>query len=231
MNEQKNGVGDGILKGLKRLLFTSDPIEETAQPAKTFPEKEPAKAPPGSAPQTLSPDMQAPAASDNEMKLRVYQLLENMNKPGCDFFEVWNAAMEMGGANSANIKAAYTSLRFADKTLTRDKLLETGNYYISSLKQVLEAETQKRLHEKMQIDQERDQFRTSLDAEIASLEQQLLTIQEKLATKKQDRDTINQKYEPRITAINAKINGGQQSVNSVLSEMSGVLAVIEKDIN
>jgi hypothetical protein len=33
-----------------------------------------------------------------------------MNKPGVDFFEVWNAAVEMGGANANNLKSAFTSL-------------------------------------------------------------------------------------------------------------------------
>lgn len=167
----------------------------------------------------------------NDVKLRVYQLLENMNKPGVDFFEVWNAAVEMGGPNSANIKSAFTSLKFADKSLTKAKLQETASAYMTGLKAVIETESQKRLEEKNRLDKEREQVKSSLVAEISALEQQIAVLQERLAIKKTELDTINDKYDPKISEIDKKINTGKQSVNSVLTEMQQVLDIINKDLN
>jgi hypothetical protein len=101
-----------------------------------------------------------------DMKLRIYQLLESINKPGCDFFEVWNASIEMGGANSNNIKAAFTSLKYVDKSLNKEKLLETGEFYISSLVKVLDAEAAKRKEEKDKLLAQKEQQRTNLASEI-----------------------------------------------------------------
>lgn len=227
MGNEKEGIKEGILKGLKRILFTNtgtDEAEEIIAPVVK------------PAPSITSDDKNTVAAEDpgnnvKEMKLRIYQLLESMNKPGCDFFEVWNASIEMGGANSGNIKAAYTSLKYVDKTLTKAKLLETGDFYITSLTKVLDAETIKRKEEKDKLLVQKEQEKTNLTAEINDLEQQLIALQKKLADKKTQNEGINQKYQPQIEAIDDKINNGRQSVNSVLNEMQQVVAIIQKEIN
>lgn len=226
MSNNKEGIKEGILKGLKKILFTSSETEEAAPTA-------PAKIPAPAITSTAKAEFVAEASGNNvkEMKLRIYQLLESINKPGCDFFEVWNASVEMGGANITNIKAAYTSLKYADKTLTKPKLLETGDFYISSLNKVLDAETIKRQQEKDKLLVQKEQEKTSLTTEINELEKQLIALQNKLTEKKTQSEGINQKYLPQIEAIDEKISNGHQSVNSVLNEMQQVVAIIQKEIN
>lgn len=230
MSDDNKSFGSGILKGLKRMLFTDEPAE--TQPVAPQASPQPGNVAPPATEQKNSP-VTWPTSDDSnkETKLKVYQLLENMNKQGIDFFEIWNAATEMGGATATNIKAAFTSLRFADKSLNKAKMLETGTYYMTNLQEVLKTETQKRLDEKSKIEKEKEQVAGSLAAEITSIEQQLTALQDKLAAKKQERDTINEKYEPKIADINQRISAGQQSVNSVLTEMQQVLDVIQKEIN
>lgn len=226
MSNNKEGIKEGILKGLKKILFTSSETEEAAPTA-------PANIPAPAITSAAKTEFVAETSGNNvkEMKLRIYQLLESINKPGCDFFEVWNASVEMGGANSTNIKAAYTSLKYADKTLTKPKLLETGDFYISSLTKVLDAETIKRQQEKDKLLVQKEQEKTSLTTEINELEKQLVALQNKLAEKKTQSEGINQKYQPQIEAIDEKISNGHQSVNSVLNEMQQVVAIIQKEIN
>ena len=226
MSEPKEGIKSGILKGLKRILFTgTDEAETTPPPAPEII--------PGPTTAEAKPALTTAAEGGNlkEMKLRVYQLLESINKPGCDFFEVWNAAVEMGGANTNNIKAAYTSLKYADKTLTKEKLLQTGDFYITSLTKVLDTETVKRQDEKDRLLVQKEEEKTSLAKEISDLEQQLVALQKKLAEKKAQSDGINQKYQPQLEEIDHKITNGHQSVNSVLNEMQQVVEIIQKEIN
>ncbi|UZJ66222.1 hypothetical protein OKW96_09230 [Sphingobacterium sp. KU25419] len=54
------------------------------------------------------------------MKLKVLGILERLNEQGLDFFEVWNAAAAMGKVDENTIKAAYTSLKYVDNTLTKE---------------------------------------------------------------------------------------------------------------
>ena len=226
MANNKDGIGEGILKGLKKILFTTeDGVPETPV----------APATPAPAPSVATVLKPAPGqetdGSTKDMKLRIYQLLESINKPGCDFFEVWNASVEMGGANSNNIRAAYTSLKYVDKSLTKQKLLETGDYYITNLVKVLEAETAKRKEEKDKLLARKEQQKTSLSTEIADLERQLIALQNSLAEKRKESESINEKYQPLVSEIDHKITNGQQAVNSVVSEMQQVVSIIQKEIN
>ena len=231
MAENNDDGKGGILRGLKRILFTSEPGDAPVPEA--APESKPAPAIIPSDKPVFSPEPTGDDKGENlkEMKLRIYQVLESLNKPGCDFFEVWNASVEMGGANSNNIKAAYTSLKYADKTLTKDKLLDTGAYYISSLSKILDSETVKRQQEKDKLLSQKEEEKTSLTKEINELEQQLLAIQKKLADKKTQREGINQKYQPQVESIEQKITAGNQSVNGVINEMQEVISIIQKEIN
>jgi hypothetical protein len=229
MSDNQSGFGSGILRGLKNILFTPDPTSsQTPMPTPISPAPAPKEVKETS---TSRIEPSIPQDSDKDTKLRVYQLLENMNKPGCDFFEVWNAATEMGGASVSNIKAAFTSLKYADKSLTKAKLVETGEFYMANLKNVLAAETGKLREEKTILDREKEQLKTNLAADIASLEQQIAALKEKLAGKKTERDNINQKYEPKISEIDVRITSGQQSVNGVLAEMMQVFEIIQKELN
>ena len=232
MSDNQGGFGSGILRGLKNILFTPDP----AAPPQPAPSTAPSGTPP---PTQQAPAAKAPLAApvfsptevSNESRLKVYQLLESMNQPGCDFFEVWNAATEMGGASASNIKAAFTSLKYADKSLTKAKLLETGEYYMANLKNTLAAETGKRQEEKARLAKEKDQLKANLVSDIAGLEQQIAALQEKLAGKKTERDNIDEKYSPKIAEIDSRISNGQNSVNSVLAEMMQVFETIQKEIS
>jgi hypothetical protein len=226
MSNNTDGIKDGLLRGLKRILFTTTDSEDVL-PAAVSPAVTKA------APATALPVNSTLPATENvkEMKLRIYQLLESLNKPGYDFFEVWNAAIEMGEANSSNIKAAFTSLRYVDKSLSKQKLLDTGNYYISSLKKVLDTETAKRQEEKDKLIQQKEQDKANLIAEISDIEQQIVALQNKLADKKLQSESVNEKYKLPVEIIEEKIGNGHLSVNSVLNEMQQVVAIIQKEIN
>jgi hypothetical protein len=227
MNESNENFGTGILKGLKKVLFNNEAGSESAAPPAI-----PAATVVKPVQEKISREEQVSVEEGfKDMKLRVYQLLENLNKPGIDFFEVWNAAVEMGGANSTNIKSAFTSLKYADKSLDKARLLESGMSYINGLNTVIETEARKRMEEKNRLDKEMESMKASLDSEISSLEQQITSLQQRLTEKKSERANIHAKYEPKIAEIDIKINAGRQSVNSVLTEMQQVIDIIKKDLN
>ncbi len=230
MQENKTGIGEGILRGLKKIIFSSDDAEIKQAP-QVNDSKNKAPAAETFVEPTKTVASAETTAGTNDMKLRVYQLLEKMNKPGCDFFEVWNAAAEMGGVNGTNIKAAYTSLRFADPTLNRNKLDETGNFYMAELRKILDTETAKRQEEKTRLEKEKEQQKANLSAEINKLEQEIAVLNEKLEKRKTERQHIDENYEPQLINIEGKIREGGLSVNAVLAEMQQVKQIIQQVIN
>lgn len=241
MGESNQGFGNGILKGLKRVLFTSAPDENPNTTYPADPSAQTANKPPLPSPKVadnpvvMTPFPVAPSPEMGndvkDMKLKVYQLLEQMNKPGVDFFEVWNAAVEMGGANANNLKSAFTSLRFADKSLSKSRLIESGNGYVKDLQSVFENESKKRQQEKASIAAEKEQVRTGLTSEIEGIQMQITELQKKMNIQQKKLLSLDENYNPRLLAIEQKINNGSDAVQSVLAEMQQVLQIINKEIN
>ena len=50
-------------------------------------------------------------------------------------------------------------------------------------------------------------------------------------SKKSEKDTINEKYAPKIADIDSKIEAGRKSVTTVIQEMQQVLEIINKELN
>lgn len=231
MSEQGSNRSSGILRGLKRILFTDVPAEP-AVPEMQIPDvpEAPQNNMEAERPHAAITNVARDQEGEKEMKLKVYQLLENLNSPGVDFFEVWNAAVEMGGVNPQNIRAAFTSLRFADKTLSKEKLLQSADSYIAKLKNIIKQETEKRGEELRAMSVEKQQVIQSLQKEISNLNQQISMLQEKLDGKQQELSNIDQKYDPQTSELKIKIESGQQAVDEVVTEMQQVLSIIQKEI-
>jgi hypothetical protein len=227
MDENSEQTGGGILKGLKRILFYAD--QDKGRPSG---QESSAQAPviaPVPRPEQSFGSVTDPDAV-KQMKLKVYQLLEQMNKPGVDFFEVWNASVEMGGSTASNIRSAFTSLRFADSTLSKDKLLESGRGYIAGLESVIAKESAKREEERKMLEAEMERAAISLSTEIGSLEKQISEMQRTLSAKITERDSLTDRYSPKLAEISFKISHGKNSVQQVMDEMQQVLAIIQQEI-
>lgn len=227
MNEQRTGLGEGILRGLKKIIFTDAQNTESENNTTTSISGTSGEV-------TLSvtePEKSVQSKVSGDKKLRVYELLGKLNKPGCDFFEVWNASVEMGGVTVSNIRSAYTSLRFADASLNKEKLIDTGNAYMNELKKILHEETAKRLAEKKRLETEKDTNTRKLEEELLQIEKQISTLQQKLSEIQQEKENIQTRFTPAVTKIDSKIEEGRQSVDIVLSEMQEVMKIIQKEIN
>ena len=227
MDENSEQTGGGILKGLKRILFYTDQEKERPSGQMSTPQA-PVVAPAPGPVQT--PGAVTDPDAVKQMKLKVYQLLEQMNKPGVDFFEVWNASVEMGGPTASNIRSAYTSLRFADSSLSKEKLLESGRGYMTGLETVIAKESAKREEERQMLEAEMERTGISLSTEIGSLEKQISELQRTLAAKITERDSLTDKYSPKLAEISFKISHGKNSVQQVMDEMRQVLAIIQQEI-
>ncbi len=204
----------GLMGGLKRILFN--------------PDEAPAEAVVATAP-TRTPQPAAPERDDRTME-KVRKALDQMNKPGVDFMEVWRAAAEMGGATPQNLRAAFTSLRFADPTLDKRKVLETGAGYVSALREALSAEARKRADERLSLESERDKRQSQLDIDIKALSDQVESLTQQLRAKRAERDGLHDAYATKISEIDLKISSGQASVDAVVADMEDVLRSVEAGI-
>jgi len=225
----------GILSSLKKLIFEDSP--ETTSPTTIDPsttnKETKAVEDVTKKPQTdLMQNSASITVTDvKQMKVKVLEMLEKMNEPNLDFFEVWNAAAEMGNVDTNSIKAAFTSLKYVDKSLDKEKLLRSGKHYADELKKVIDKETEQKKTQKQNVEQNLIAEKANLSNEVKSIEQNIADLQEKLLNKQKDLKEINSKYEPEIKDIDNKIAIGNAAVNEVIADIQKTLNIIETNIN
>lgn len=223
-----NGESGGLFGGLKRLLFKED-LSEPAQPVAPATSSQPTPQP-VQPPATITEQETFTGTPDEQMRAKAYQLLESINQPGCDFMEVWNAAEENGGATGANIKSAFNALKYADKSLTKEKVLTSGAYYADELQKALDADIARKTAQRQQLDTEKQQQRQQLSDTVQSIEQQIADLQQSLTDKKNLLAELDNSYAPKITELEQKMSTGKATISAIIQKMRTMLSIVEKEL-
>lgn len=236
MSEGPVNESFGILRSLKKLIF----VDSNEPAAPEFKQSTVTAAQETKSTENVTKNQQTnltqntsglPVTDVKQMKVKVLEILEQMNEPGIDFFEVWNAAAEMGSVNAGSVKAAFTSLKYVDKTLDKTKLMTSGQRYSIELKKVIDKETTQKQQQKQNIEQNLISEKARLTDEIGLIEKNITELQEKLSLKQKDLKEINGKYEPQLQDIDHKIAIGNTAVTEVINDINNALGIIEKNIN
>lgn len=245
MSNDENKRSSGILSSLKKLIFEDDqtspmPASPTPVPAAPTKEKLNTSTPTYSSAQPITTTGKTPppipiTANDGstdlkEMKRKVYAILEESNEQGVDFFEVWNAAAAMGKVEENTLKAAFTSLKFVDSSLSKEKLVATGTNYANKLKETITKESEQKQDEKRRTEQDRTMEIANLNSEIKALTENISKLQDDLQKKQIALRQVNEKYEPKIKEIEQKIAIGNAAVDEVITEINNALHMIKQSI-
>jgi prefoldin subunit 5 len=227
MSDEKTSKFSGIFSGLKKMVFTEDYLE-TDKPELT---KETKAAP---APTTFKSEPNATGiittnVASAEMVQKVYALLQNINKPGVDFFELWNAAEAMGGITVTNLQNAFTTL----KVLGLDKMtvLNTGESYCSELQDKLNVDIQKKKDEKESLSLSLQKEKQELQRDKQDMENKIRLLTAQLDETTTKLNEVDSKYSPQIQNIESRIQTGVSALNVVVSEIKKVLETVKANIN
>lgn len=245
MSNNENQRSSGILNSLKKLIFEDDQTSSAPQspsPAPAAPTQEKLNTPTptytsvtppvatGKTPPPIPITANDGSTDLKEMKLKVYAILEKLNEQGVDFFEVWNAAAAMGKVEENTLKAAYTSLKFVDSSLSKEKLVATGTNYANKLKETIAKESDQKQEEKKRTEQDQTMEIANLNSEIKALTENITKLQDDLQKKQVALGQINEKYEPKIKEIEQKIAIGNAAVGEVITEINNALHMINQSI-
>ena len=164
------------------------------------------------------------------MKAKAYQMLESINRPGVDFLEVWNASEEAGGINPQTVKTTFNALKYADKTLTKEKLISTGEYYCTQLQKAIDGDLQKKAAQRQQLDQQKVAERRELANGIAAIEKELAALQKNLEEKRSQLTALDATYEPKLRELDEKMTAGKATIDAMIREMQSLLSIAQKEL-
>lgn len=239
MNKSADKNSSGILKSIKKLIFedvditsngsatTNQSTHEIKTDLPTVKAQEPTLA------SNIVDDkpVQFSTDSSKEMKARVLDILEKLNHQGLDFFEVWNAAAEMGSVDVNSIKAAFTSFKYVDKTLTKEKLLTTGRSYANEIQKIIDQDVAQKLRQKEAAEKSLVNERQAINAEIKGLEDKISELQNNLNQLQRNFKELDGKYDKQLKEIDEKISLGKAAVQEVVHDIEKALNIIENNIN
>ena len=223
-DDQPKGTG-GFFGGLKKLVFNEEALaamENKNPTTTTVPQQNTTSVQPGI--NNMMPNVQA----DRSIEDKLMAMLQQINQPGCDFFEVMNAVGNMpGGVTPQNIQSAVIALQVADSTLNKSKILSTGEGYISALTEAMEQDAQKKANEKIGLQNQKSHESSSLQGEIDNLDDQIKQLQAQLELKRNQLTNINSKYDPQIVGIDTRVQQGNMALQTIVQKMQSVLQIVQ----
>ena len=223
-NSSSGGFG-GILKSL---IFTDEHIEKM--------EKDKQSSSSSPLPQTnssFSPSLATAHVNSNidgsAIAKKMMEYIESLNQPGIDFFEVWNAVEEFGGINLQNLQNAYKALYIGSgKTLTVDKLIDSGEFYKNSLETLVKENINKQAAEKQNLQNSQASEKATLESEVSDLSNQLTQIQNQLNSKRALLSQVDGRYQTKLNELDQKIQIGQTQLSSMLGKIENILDLAKK---
>jgi hypothetical protein len=129
----------------------------------------------------------------------------SLNQSGYDFFEFFKAVCTAGIDNSQVYQMALEMGKAMDQNVSKDSLLKQADYYITELNKVYSSFSTDGQNKMNDLSQKKNAESTSLSSTIASLKNQLSTIQDQIRIKENELSEIDNKYQPQIDEITLKL--------------------------
>jgi hypothetical protein len=226
--EEKESKFSGIFSSLKKIIFTEEFISADQNAAMDEP-KEGAQ----NIQNVVNTKSINAATTSNvsnaKMVEKMYALFESINKPGVDFFELWNAAEAMGGANAINLQNAFTTFKVVG--LTKEAAIASGQNYVAELQQKLNEDIAKKQEQKQIILNNTTSSKTNLQQQKNQLEIQLQSITTQLAEVNNKLLVLESNHQPQIVEIDTKIVEGKNALQTVVGEINTVIEVLKNSVN
>lgn len=228
MADETKGGFSGIFTGLKKMVFTPDYLETSTAPRSLNADS---KAPETQfTPQSMpTPGIITTNVAPDDMVKKIHALLENMNKPGVDFFELWNAAEAMGGANVTNLQNAFTTFKVLG--LNKNTVINTGEAYCEELQSKLNQDIQKKRDEREAMSKTLQNEKQQLQRQQQDLENKIKLLSAELVETVTKLNEVDSKYAPQILGIETKITNGVSALNVVVAQIKTVIETVKTNIN
>lgn len=224
---------------LKSLFFTdAEGTSETSsveqaqavqQPINKFPTSETTSTPSFTFPQATQ--QAAPIFTPNvgvtqehlEKTLELYQQgFDSLNQPGYDFYEYYQAVVSAGIDNPQIYQMAFTMASAMDKTISKDKLIQQSDFYITEITKVHTNYVEKGNTKKEELIQQKTHENQSLVGELDLMKQQLEALKTQIADREHKLQAIDGKYGPKLQEIEGKLAANDLAKEKVVKSIEQV---------
>ena len=227
--------------GLKSLFFVdndanktkSESAEPVSAPVNKFPTSNDDSNGTMSFPSTTN--MPVFGQPDNQHLDKIVEMYQNgfdsLNQPGYDFYEFFQAIINSGGIDNPQMYLMAMSMGSAmDKTNTKTKLLTQADFYLNEINKVYNQNVSAGSSKKQELVTQKDNENQSLNSDLSNLKAQLEAINNQIRTKQGQLSLIDNKYQPLISDIDAKLNANETAKTTLINNITKVKEGINNNI-
>lgn len=155
--------------------------------------------------------------------LEVYQNgFDSLNQPGYDFYEFYQSVVQGGIGNPQIYKMAFTMGTAMDKTITKDKLIQQSDYYLTEINKVYDDYVSKGNDKRGQLVEQKNHENQSLLGELDLMKQQLEALKTQIQDRQNKLSSIDGKYQPKIAEIDSKLSANDMAKDKVVQSIEQV---------
>ena len=197
---------------------TKFPTAETSQPSSfSFPTTP--------TPTPVPTQTFAPSVSQEHFNnaLEVYEKgFDSLNQPGYDFYEFFQAVMNAGADNPQIYQMAFMMGTGMDKTITKEKLVEQSNFYVTEINKVYNDYVAKGTAKKQETIDQKTNENQSLVGELDLMRQQMEALKTQIADREMKLQAIDGKYGPKLQEIEGKLAANDMAKNKIVQSIEQV---------
>jgi hypothetical protein len=171
---------------------------------------------------SVTPSVNADEVSEEHLNkaIEIYQNgFDSLNQGGYDFYEYFQTVSQGGITNPQTYKMAFAMGTAMDKSVTKAKLLQQSDFYVSEINKVYNDYVTKGNAKKKELVDQKIRENQSLVGELDLMKDQL----EALKTQIQDREnklaSIDDKYFPKISELDSKLAANDIAKNKVIESI------------
>ncbi len=226
------GILDAFIKPLdengKPIKKEETEVKKEEIPTNKFPSSTPEPTTPlfnaGPTAQTFTSAPSTPFMLDEHLvkaKATYQTIFESANQNGYDFFEFYQSVVS--NVDNPQIYPMAFGLGYGmDKTITKEKLVQQADYYLSQVNHNYSGFVGKGSEKKEEILKQKSQESNMLSTELTQLEQNMITLQTKITETKNKLSAIDTKYSPMITEVESKIIANDVAKNQLVDSIEKV---------
>jgi hypothetical protein len=154
--------------------------------------------------------------------LEIYENgFDSLNQPGYDFYEFFKA-VAIGADNPQIYTMAFAMGSAMDKTVTKDKLLQQSEFYLSEINKVYNDYVAKGSGKKNDLMNQKNNENQALASELDMMNQQMEALRIQIQDRQNKLNAIDSKYGPMIYDVDSKLMANETAKTQIVQKIEQV---------
>jgi hypothetical protein len=147
---------------------------------------------------------------------------DSLNQAGYDFYEFFQAVMQVGVDNPQIYAMAFTMGSAMDKSVTKDKLLQSADFYTNEIMKVYNNFVSQGAEKRQQLLSQKESENHSLTMELDTMVQQMEALKIQIQDRQNKLNAIDGKYSPMIQEVENKISANTTAKDQIMGSIQQV---------